>query len=34
VTRKRKIQTNKEGGSEGAPEEEIVLEDMDLGCEY
>jgi hypothetical protein len=30
VTRKRKRGTNKEGGSEGAPEEEIVLEDMDL----
>jgi hypothetical protein len=33
VTSKRKRQTNKEGGNEGAPEEEIVLEDMDL-CEY
>jgi hypothetical protein len=30
VTNKRKRQTNKEGGSEGTPEEEIVLEDMDL----
>jgi hypothetical protein len=30
VTSKRKRQTNKEGGSEGAPEKEIFLEDMDL----
>jgi hypothetical protein len=30
VTSKRKIQTNQEGGNEGAPEDEIVLEDMDL----
>jgi hypothetical protein len=30
VTIKRKIQINKERGNEGAPEEEIVLEYMDL----
>jgi hypothetical protein len=30
VTSKRKIQTNKEGGCEGVPKEEIVLEDMYL----
>ena len=30
MTNKRKRQTNKEGGSEVIPEEEIVLEDMDL----
>jgi hypothetical protein len=30
VTNKRKRQTNNEGGREGIPVEEIVLEDMDL----
>jgi hypothetical protein len=30
VTSKRKRQTSREGGNEGAPEDEIVLEDMDL----
>jgi hypothetical protein len=30
VTSKIKIQTSREGGNEGAPEDEIVLEDLDL----
>jgi len=30
MTNRRKRQTNKEGGSEGAPEEYFFLEDMDL----
>jgi hypothetical protein len=30
VTNKIKIQTSREGGNEGAPEDEIVLKDLDL----